>query len=113
MDESELEKKKEFEKYKQRKKRCLIKNSYIPMKLRKMIHPLLHVMLMISRKSHGYNIEIINKPRVVSNRPVIYAVSHIGKLDFEIVSEIITQQSFVLAADFVHTKGTFSGFFYG
>ena len=61
MDESELEKRKEFEKYKQRKKRCLIKNSYIPMKLRKMIHPLLHVMLMISRKSHGYNIEIINK----------------------------------------------------
>ena len=35
MDESELEKKKEFEKYKQRKKRCLIKNSYIPRKLRK------------------------------------------------------------------------------
>ena len=113
MDESELEKKKEFEKYKQRKKRCFIKNSYITMKLRKMIHPLLHVMLMISRKSHGYNIEIINKPRVVSNRPVIYAVSHIGKFDFEIVSEIITQQSFVLVADFVHTKGTFSGFFYG
>lgn len=111
MDELEVEKKKEFEKYKQGKKRCLIKNSYIPMKLRKMIHPLLHVMLLVSRKSRGYKIEVINKPRVVSNRPVIYAVSHIGKFDFEIVSEIITQQVFVLAADFVHTKGTFSGFF--
>ena len=30
MDESELEKKKEFEKYKQRKKRCLIKNFIYP-----------------------------------------------------------------------------------
>lgn len=107
----DLKKRQEFEKYKRKKKEILFKDSYVPMKLRKVIRPLLRAMLYVSRKMQGYKTEILNRTEVPHGKPVIFAVSHIAKLDFEIVSEIIRQQYYVLAADFMLMKGTFSGFY--
>lgn len=53
MDKAILKNKKKFEKYKQKKKKILRKNSYIPMKFRKLIHPILHVMLFVSRNQEN------------------------------------------------------------
>ncbi len=85
----DLKKRQEFEKYKRKKQEILFKDSYVPMKLRKVIRPLLREMLYVSRKMQGYKIEILNRTEVPQGKPVIFAVSHIAKLDFEIVSEII------------------------
>lgn len=104
-------KRQQFEKYKQKKQKILSQDSYIPMRVRKAIRPLLRGMLWVSRKMQGYEIEILNLTEFPKGKPLIFAVSHIAKLDFEIVSEVIKQQYYVLAADFVHMKGTFSGFY--
>ena len=101
----------EFEKYKRKKQSILSQDSYIPMKIRQAVRPLLRGMLWVSRKMQGYKIEIMNQTEIPQGKPIIFAVSHIGKLDFEIVSEVIKEQYFVLAADFMHMKGTFSGFY--
>lgn len=79
----------EFEKYKLRKQKNLLQDTYIPMKVRKAIRPLLRGMLRVNRKLQGYQIEFVSQTQISSEKPVIFAVSHIGKLDFEIVSEII------------------------
>lgn len=104
-------KRREFEKYRLRKQNFILKDSYIPKVIRRIIRPLLRVMLKVSRSLQGYRIEIMRKTKIPHDKPVIFAVSHIGKLDFEIVSEVIKKQYHVLAADFMHMKGTFSGFF--
>lgn len=102
----------EFEKYKQKKSKILSQDSYIPMKIRKAIRPMLRGMLWTSRKLKGYEIEMLNRTEIPQGKPVIFAVSHIAKLDFEIVSEIIMEQYFILAADFMVVKGKFPGLFF-
>lgn len=102
---------KQFEKYKIKKQNIISRDSYVPKKIRRLIRPLLRIMLKVSRSLQGYRIEIIRKTEIPHDKPVIFAVSHIGKLDFEIVSEVIKKQYYVLAADFMHMKGTFSGFY--
>ncbi|MGN0431108.1 MAG: lysophospholipid acyltransferase family protein [Lachnospiraceae bacterium] len=107
-----LKKRQEFDKYKQKKQRIISSDSNIPMKIRKAIRPLLRGMLWVSRKLQGYEIEILNRTEIPRGKPVIFAVSHIAKLDFEIISEVIKQQYFVLAADFIVVKGKFPGLFF-
>ena len=102
---------KQFEKYKIKKQNIILRDSYVPKKIRKLIRPLLRIMLKVSRRLQGYRIEIIQKTEIPHDKPVIFAVSHIGKLDLEIVSEVIKKQYYILAADFMHMKGTFSGFY--
>ena len=48
----------------------------------------------------------------VPKSPVIFALTHIGKWDFEIISEQIKEQSFVIASDFIHMHEalSFSGY---
>lgn len=51
------------------------------------------------------------KTRVPKDRPVILAITHIGKWDFEIINEQIKEQFFVIAADYILMHGTINGFF--
>ena len=53
------------------------------MKIRKAIRPLLRGMLWVSQKMQGYKIEIMNQTEIPQGKPIIFAVSHIAKLDFE------------------------------
>lgn len=103
---------KQFEKYKIKKQNIISRDSYVPKKIRRLIRPLLRIMLKVSRGLQGYRIEIIRKTEIPHDKPVIFAVSHIGKLDFEIISEVIREQYYILAADFMLVKGKFSGFFF-
>lgn len=89
-----------FEKYKWKKEKMLQNDLHIPLAGRKMIRPILRGILKVSRKMQGYSIEFLGDKEIPKGAPVIFAVSHIGKLDFEIVSEVIKEQYYVLAADF-------------
>ena len=68
----------QFEKYKLRKQNFIIKNSYIPKVIRRIIRPLLRIMLKVSRALQSYRIEIMRKAKIPHDKPVIFAVSHIG-----------------------------------
>lgn len=79
--------------------------------LRKILRPLFRSCLWIQRKINGFSVEVLSDIKLPEGRPVIFALTHIGKWDFEIVNEQIRAQSFVIASDFMHMYGTMSGFF--
>lgn len=79
--------------------------------IRKIFRPLFRRCLQIQRKIKGLSVEELNDIKVPTKRSVVFALTHIGKWDFEIVNEQIMAQFFVVAADFMHMYGTVSGFF--
>lgn len=101
-----------FECYKKDKELILKGQKKVPGKrLRRFFRPLFRRCLWIQRRVNGFSVEMLNEIKVPKGRPVIFALTHIGKWDFEIVNEQIKEQSFVVAADFIHIHGTISGFF--
>ncbi len=103
-----------FEDYKE-KKAIRLKHEK-PVKgilFRKMIRPVMRAALFLQRKACGLSYEFLDGklPPRNTKRPVVFAVSHIGKWDFEIINEAIKPHFHILAADFVAMHGTFSGFF--
>ena len=82
----------EFERYKELKKQCI--NNDVPIKnieLRKKIRPVLRSVLKVQRKFNNQTVEFINKTDLISDRPIVFAVTHIGKWDFEIINEQINK----------------------
>lgn len=101
-----------FKRYKGNKELILKDRKKVPHKmLRKQFRPLFRLCLWIQRKVNGFTVEILNDIEAPKGHPVIFAVTHIGKWDFEIVNEAIREQFFVIAADFIHLHGTIGGFF--
>ena len=105
-------KRKAFEHYKTKKVLIIEGQKKLPNnRVRKILRPLFRSCLLIQRKINGFSVEILNSIKLPKGRSVIFALTHIGKWDFEIVNEQIKEQSFVIAADFIHMHGTISGFF--
>lgn len=101
-----------FARYKRKKELILKGRKNPPGNIgRKLFRPLFRLCLWIQRKANGFLVERINEIKIPEGRSVIFAVTHIGKWDFEIVNEQIREQFFIVAADFVHMHGTVSGFF--
>lgn len=67
-------------------------------------------MLRIQRKFNHFHVELLNEIKY-TNKAVIYAVTHIGKWDFEIINEQITKPFYILAADFININKGFNGLF--
>ena len=102
----------EFERYKELKKQCI--NNDVPIKnieLRKKIRPVLRSVLKVQRKFNNQTVEFINKTDLISDRPIVFAVTHIGKWDFEIINEQINKHFYVIASDFLNMNGNINGIF--
>lgn len=78
---------------------------------KKIIRPLLKCVLLVQRKVVGFQTEVIHRERLNSNKPVIFAVTHIGKWDIEIVNEQIPSHFHIVMSDFLNTYGKISGIF--
>lgn len=101
-----------FKRYQERKNRIIVNNETISgVEWRKVIRPILKTVLKIVRKAAGQTIEVISTEHPVTDRPIIYAVSHIGKFDFERVNEIIPNHFWVAAADYKSMYGNINGIF--
>lgn len=79
--------------------------------IRKALRPIFRICLWIQRILNGFSVELLSDIKMPEDRAVVFALTHIGKWDFEIVNEQIKAQFFVVAADFMHMWGTVSGFF--
>ena len=100
-----------FECYKRNKELILKRQKKGPRKtLRKFLRPLFRGCLWVQRNVKGFSVEMLNEIKLPKKFPVIFALTHIGKWDFEIVNEQIKEQFFVVAADFIHIHGTINGF---
>ncbi len=64
-------------------------------------------------KNHlgGFSYEIIKNKRTETKRPVIFAVTHIGKFDIELMSEALKDHNYILTGDFEHLQGTIDEIF--
>ncbi len=101
-----------FERYKQKKaERLNHKNPVKGVCFRKFIRPFMRLCLAIQRKMHGFKVELISGYYEKKDKQIVFAVSHIGKWDYEIVNEIIKDHFYVIAADFMHMYGNSAGGF--
>lgn len=63
-------------------------------------------------KLTGFSYEVLNnKESDTGGRPIIFAVTHVGKYDVEMVSQAIRQPSYLLSGDFEHLQGTIDSWF--
>lgn len=100
-----------FEQYKVKKAERLKDNKPIKrLWFRKAIRPLMRVVLWCQRKICGFSIEFINSELEPTDKQRVFAVSHIGKWDFEIVNEVIKPHFHILASDFMNMHGKFAGY---
>lgn len=79
-----------FEAYQDRKRKQIQSNEKLKFaKARKCIRPLLRLLLFGQRKICGFQVEVLNLNKLEKMCPVIFAVTHIGKWDIEIINEQI------------------------
>lgn len=64
-------------------------------------------MLVYTIKNHlgGFSYEIINDNREKTDRPIIFAVTHVGKFDIEVITEAIKDHYYLLSGDYEHIQG--------
>lgn len=99
-----------FEDYQKRKDEWVRNNSRVKyLALRKSIRPLLRFLLYVQRKICGFRVEVLNRCPTEKDKPAVFAVTHIGKWDFEIVYEQVPEHFHVVAADFIHMHGNVEG----
>lgn len=100
-----------FEKYKSWKAQSLINNQPIKgLWFRKAIHPLIRCGLFLQRRINKFEIEFVNRDLEDTEKTRVFAVSHIGKWDYEIINEVLQPHSYIIAADFMHMYGRIAGF---
>lgn len=73
---------------------------------RKRLHPLILAIYKIKNRLGGFSFELINERSVITNQPIIFAVTHVGKFDIEVVSEAVREHYYLLSGDFEHLQGT-------
>lgn len=75
-------------------------------KTRKRLHRLVLAICQLKNKLAGHSFEILHDRRTDTDQPIIFAVTHIGKFDIEIVSAVIQDHHYVLTGDYEHLQGT-------
>lgn len=81
------------------------------MESRKKIYPILRKILKIMNKMNNNSIKLISDKREISSKPKIYACTHIGKCDIEMISEVIGEHTYILSGDFENLHSTTDGLF--
>lgn len=77
----------------------------LSLKQRQKIHWIILNIYRIKNHLGGFNYELINNEREKTDRPIIFAVTHVGKFDIEVVSEAIKDHYYLLSGDYEHIQG--------
>lgn len=73
---------------------------------RRCIHPFMYFINKAKNVVMGLRHKVLEDMRQQTDRPVIYAATHIGKFDIEILCEVIREHTYVLSGDYEHIQGT-------
>ena len=79
--------------------------SRLSIRQRQKLHWLILAIYRIKNKLGGFSYEMIGDLRKQTDKPIIFAVTHVGKFDIEVVSEAIRSHAYVLSGDFEHLQG--------
>lgn len=63
----------------------------LSLKTRKRIHKLVLSAIIMKNHLSGFSYEVIGDRRAPADRPVIFAVTHVGKFDIELAAEALRQ----------------------
>ena len=80
---------------------------------RKFIHPILLSTIKLRNRINGFKLYNIGDLSKKTEQPKIFCITHIGKYDIEVVSEIIKEHYYLLSGDFENIHGTIDGQFLG
>lgn len=75
------------------------------------LHWLAYSIICLKCRLSGFSYEIIKNKPLKINKPIILAVTHIGKFDIEIINWAIKWHSYILSGDFERLQGTVDGTF--
>ena len=77
----------------------------LSLKTRKRLHKIVLLVYIIKNRLGGFSYELIGDEREKTDRPIIFAVSHVGKFDIEVISEAIKDHYYLLSGDYEHIQG--------
>lgn len=80
-------------------------------KIRVLFHPLLWVVITLRNILSGHKVISLNKMNTKTKRPIIFCITHIGKVDIEISAQILKKHFYLLSGDFENVHGNLDGFF--
>lgn len=107
-----MTKEEKLKKYKQFRKELSLNDEKIKYtKFREKFHPILSTAMKIATRLSGRRVHIINNNMNYTGKPVIFAVTHIGKFDVEIVKQELGIQNYLFSDDQDIMMGTFDDFF--
>jgi len=75
------------------------------LRTRKRIHRFILAIYKTKNRIGGFDFEIIHNGRSDTNQPIIFAVTHVGKFDIEVISEAIQDRYYLLSGDYEHIQG--------
>ena len=79
---------------------------------RVVMHPLLWTAVSVQNFINGFKSKILlNKKVPKTNKPIIFCITHIGKHDIEVCSQLLKKHYYLLSGDFENLHGTFEGTF--
>lgn len=83
----------------------------LSLKTRRKLHGFVWLVYTIKNHLGKFSYEIINDGRVKTDRPIIYAITHVGKFDIEVLTEAIRDHYYLLSGDYEHIQGTIDASF--
>lgn len=87
--------------------------SRLTLRQRKRLHRLILLVYCIKNRLGGFSHEVIKDLHSETDKPIIFAVTHVGKFDIEVVSEAIRLHYYLLSGDYEHIQGIIDAPFLG
>ena len=81
------------------------------LKTRKRLHKFVLLVFRLKNWFSGFSWEIIKDEKTKTDRPIIYALTHIGKFDIEVSAVGLREHFYILSGDYEHLQGTVDGTF--
>lgn len=97
--------------YEQREKFEKTLLSKLSLSKRQKLYPILRTIIKVRNKLNGYKIKCIGNKSTPTDKPKIFSITHIGKLDIETVITYIKEHFILLTGDFENLYGTVDGTF--
>ena len=97
--------------YKTRKKDEQSFLGKLSLKTRKKLHKLVLLVFIIKNRLSGFSCYVIKDEREKTDRPIIFALTHVGKFDIEVSAVGIKDHFYLLSGDYEHLQGLIDGAF--
>ena len=87
--------------------------SKLSLEQRQKIHGIILTIYKLKNRLGGFRYNLIKDEREETDRPIIFAITHVGKFDIEVVSEAIKDHYYLLSGDYEHIQGIIDAPFIG